>query len=258
MQLRPLGKTGLLVSALGLGTVKLGRDRGVKYPGEFKIPDDATARRLIEEALDLGVNLIDTAPAYGIAEERLGGLLEGLRERIVLSTKTGEEFDGTGSTFDFSAAHTRRSVERSLRRLRTDRLDLVLIHSDGDDLRVLDREEVLGELFRLRTEGRVRAVGISTKTVAGGLRAVELGCDAVMVAYHPGAPEDREVIDAAGRAGCGVLLKKALASGHAAAAMEENLRFALASPAVSSVIVGTINPAHLRANVAAANAALRT
>ena len=256
MQLRPLGKTGILVSALGLGTVKLGRDQGVKYPGAFKIPDDATARRLIEQALELGINLIDTAPAYGIAEERLGGLLAGLRDRIVLSTKTGEEFDGTGSNFDFSAAHTRMSVERSLRRLRTDRLDLVLIHSDGDDLRVLDREEVLGELVRLRAEGLVRAVGISTKTVAGGLRAVELGCDAVMVAYHPGAPEDHEVIDAAGRAGCGVLLKKALASGYAAASVADNLRFALTPAAVSSAVIGTIHPEHLRSNVEAANAVL--
>ncbi len=255
MQQRPLGKTGIFVSALGLGTVKFGRDRGVKYPGAFKIPDDATARRLIGEALDLGINLIDTAPAYGIAEERLGGLLAGLRERIVLSTKTGEEFDGTGSTFDFTSAHTRMSVERSLRRMRTDRLDLVLIHSDGDDLRVLEREEVLGELFRLRTEGRVRAVGISTKTVEGGLRAVELGCDVVMVAYNPEATADAAVIDAAGRAGCGVLLKKALASGHAAS-VEEHLRFALAPPAVSSVVIGTIHPGHLRSNVAAADAVL--
>ena len=83
-------------------------------------------------------------------------------------------------------------------------------------------------------------------------RTVSLSPGDVVVIYTDGVPE------AAGRAGCGVLLKKALASGHAAATVEDNLRFALASPAVSSVIVGTINPAHLRANVAAANAVLKT
>ena len=73
--LRPLGDTGLQVSALGLGTVKLGRDQGVKYPSGFTIPDDREARALLDLARDLGINLIDTAPDYGRSEERLGPLL---------------------------------------------------------------------------------------------------------------------------------------------------------------------------------------
>jgi aryl-alcohol dehydrogenase-like predicted oxidoreductase len=67
---RPLGSTGLMVSPLGLGTVKLGRDQGVKYPNGFTIPDDQQARALLNQARGLGINLIDTAPAYGISEER--------------------------------------------------------------------------------------------------------------------------------------------------------------------------------------------
>ncbi|MFW8341556.1 aldo/keto reductase, partial [Klebsiella pneumoniae] len=70
--LRPLGSTGLRVSPLGLGTVKLGRDQGVKYPNGFRIPDDQQARELLYLARELGINLIDTAPAYGVSEERLG------------------------------------------------------------------------------------------------------------------------------------------------------------------------------------------
>lgn len=68
---RPLGDTGLAVSPLGLGTVKFGRDQGVKYPSGFTIPDDREAADLLALARDLGINLIDTAPAYGRSEERL-------------------------------------------------------------------------------------------------------------------------------------------------------------------------------------------
>jgi len=125
---RPLGSTGLQVSPLGLGTVKLGRDQGVKYPSGFTIPGDDEARLLLGQARDLGINLLDTAPAYGRSEERLGPLLRGQRDAWVLVSKVGEEYDAGQSRFDFSAAHTRRSVERSLRRLETDRIDLVLVH----------------------------------------------------------------------------------------------------------------------------------
>ena len=89
---RPLGSTGLLVSPLGLGTVKLGRDQGVKYPNGFQIPDDDEARMLLKLARDLGINLIDTAPAYGRSEERLGPLLRGQRQDWVIVSKVGEEF----------------------------------------------------------------------------------------------------------------------------------------------------------------------
>ena len=133
---RPLGSTGLTVSPLGLGTVKLGRDQGVKYPNGFTIPDDAAARELLAQAHDLGINLIDTAPAYGTSETRLGPLLRGQRQQWVIVSKVGEEFDNGQSHFDFSPTHTRFSVERSLKRLETDFIDLVLVHSDGNDVAI--------------------------------------------------------------------------------------------------------------------------
>ena len=128
---RPLGSTGLTVSPLGLGTVKLGRDQGVKYPNGFSIPDDAAARALLHQARELGINLLDTAPAYGISEERLGPLLRGQRQDWVIVSKVGEEFVNGASLFDFSPAHTRLSVERSLKRLETEHIELVLVHSDA-------------------------------------------------------------------------------------------------------------------------------
>ncbi|HQC72024.1 MAG TPA: aldo/keto reductase, partial [Candidatus Competibacteraceae bacterium] len=134
MELRALGTTGLRVSTLGLGTVKLGRNQGVKYPQPFELPSDQQALALLELAWDLGINLLDTAPAYGLSEERLGRLLRQCRRDWVIVTKVGEAFQNGQSQFDFSAAATRASVERSLHRLGVAALDAVLIHSSGDDL----------------------------------------------------------------------------------------------------------------------------
>lgn len=252
---REFGSTGLMLSVLGLGTVKLGRDQGVKYPDAFTIPDDAAAAALIAEAHELGINLIDTAPAYGNSEERLGRLLAGQRERWVICSKVGEEFEDGVSRFDFSAAHTRASVERSLRRLRTDRIDIVLVHSDGNDLDVIERSDALETLQRCSEQGLIRAFGVSTKTVAGGLRAAALS-DGVMATYNLAYDDELPVLDYCLAQRKGVLIKKALASGHLAASGADparaSLRKVLGHPGVASAIVGTINPAHLRGNAEAA------
>ncbi|MDH1631683.1 aldo/keto reductase [Pseudomonas mosselii] len=251
---RLLGSTGLRVSPLGLGTVKLGRDQGVKYPNGFTIPDDETARLLLAQARELGINLIDTAPAYGRSEERLGPLLRGQREQWVIVSKVGEEFEAGQSHFDFSAAHTRRSVERSLMRLETDRIELVLVHSDGNDLAILEREGVYEALAALKQEGKILGYGLSGKTVAGGLKALEQG-DCAMVTYNLNEQAERPVLDYAAEHGKAILVKKALASGHICLApgvdpVQASFELLFAHPGVSSAIVGTINPVHLAHNVA--------
>src|SRR3546814_6132063 len=88
MDLVALGSTGLKVSPLGLGTVKFGRNQGVKYPAAFEIPDEEALAGLLDLARSLGVNLLDTAPAYGGSEERLGRLLRGQRDRWVIDRKS--------------------------------------------------------------------------------------------------------------------------------------------------------------------------
>ncbi len=249
---RQLGQTGMEISAIGFGSVKLGRDHGVKYPEPFTVPNTAEARTLLTKAHDLGVNLIDTAPAYGGSEERLGNLLQGQRQNWILCSKVGEEFDGRESHFDFSGKHTRASLERSLRRLRTDYLDVVLIHSDGNDDGILDDGEALQELQRARDEGLVRAIGMSTKTVSGGTRAAEL-CDVIMATYNPAYTDELPVLDCCSNLGVGVMLKKVFASGHLPAGHADplaySLNFALSHPATSTAIIGTINPDHLSANI---------
>ncbi|QKZ02746.1 aldo/keto reductase [Pseudomonas eucalypticola] len=258
---RPLGSTGLSVSPLGLGTVKLGRDQGVKYPNGFTIPDDGQARQLLDQARQLGINLIDTAPAYGTSETRLGPLLRGQRQEWVIVSKVGEEFEAGQSRFDFSAEHTRFSVERSLQRLETDYIDLVLVHSDGNDLHILEHTGVYEALARLKEQGKVRGFGFSGKTVEGGLRALETG-DCAMVTYNLNEQGERPVLDYAASHGKAILVKKALASGHACLSpgtdpVRASFELLFAHPGVASAIVGTINPLHLAHNVTTAAAVIR-
>jgi aryl-alcohol dehydrogenase-like predicted oxidoreductase len=258
---RMLGATGIQVSVLGLGTVKIGRNQAVKYPSGFSLPSDEEVSLLIAQAQELGINFIDTAPAYGSSEQRLGRLLTN-REDWVICSKVGEEFASGQSYFDFSAEHTRLSIERSLRSIKTDYLDIVLIHSNGRDCRILEHSDCPETLLRLQEEGLIRAVGMSTKTIEGGIRAAEM-LDVVMVTYNPSMQDEAAVIDHAHTLEKGILVKKALNSGHDCVAgqvnaeakseglTQKNLRFALGREGVTSVIVGTINPKHLKENVEA-------
>ncbi len=265
---RPLGQTGIEVSALGWGTVKLGRNTQVKYPSGFELPDDKTAAQLLHLVRDLGVNLLDTAPAYGTSEERLGKLLKGQRQDWVICTKAGEFFDGTQSRFDFSSAALRESVEQSLRRLRSDYIDLLLIHSDGDDSRLIEQAEVFAPLEDLKRAGWIRAFGMSTKTLGGGLLAAR-HADVVMITYNPDQREEEPVIEECQRLNKGLLVKKAFASGHLASSghlaatgedqqdpVSTSLELVLGHPGVTSAVIGSINPEHLRENLRKAKAIL--
>lgn len=255
---RPLGRTGICVSPLGLGTVKFGRNQQVKYPAGFEIPDDRRVRGLLALAGDLGINLLDTAPAYGTSEQRLGELLPGQPGWHVI-TKVGEIFENGHSRFDFSAAHTRMSIERSLRRLRRDVIDIVLVHSHGNDMAIIEQTEVCETLARLKGEGLLRAWGLSSKTIEGGIWSVE-HADVVMATCNL-AECDTPVLERAAELGKGVLVKKALQSGHAdrgagGPGIRQALEYVLGRPGVGSLIIGTIDPAHLRDNVATAAAIL--
>jgi aryl-alcohol dehydrogenase-like predicted oxidoreductase len=253
-QRRRLGSLDLWVSPLGLGTVKLGRNTAVKYPTKFELPDDQQVQLLLGQARDSGINLIDTAPAYGSSEERLGQLLPGLRSDWVICTKVGEQYAGQTSTYDFSAQATRRSLETSLRLLKTDYLDIVLVHCDDNDLQALQASGVLAELAWFRQRGYIKAIGASTKTLAAGLYAAE-HTDVVMLAYNAEDQSQAPVLARAAELNKAVLLKKVLASGHIQATVSA-IGHGLAQPAVASAILGTLNPAHLQENVSAALQAL--
>jgi aryl-alcohol dehydrogenase-like predicted oxidoreductase len=255
--MRLLGSTGLRVSVVGLGTVKFGRLRGLKYAVGERLPSDGEISELLRVASELGINVLDTAPAYGSSEERLGAYFRGAggvaRDRWVLMTKAGEEFDGERSSFDFSPRGIRASVERSLVRLGTDRVDVVLLHSDGQIELEPKREEAMEELRALQREGKIVAVGASTKSIDGGRWAVERG-DVAMLTLNAVERGDLGAIGLAAKLGRGVVIKKALGSGAAAGptvgmSAGEAVAAVVRTAGVSSVIVGTTSPAHLRQNV---------
>ena len=247
---RTLGDTGIAVSALGLGTVQFGRQTGVRYRHPAPRPTDAAIADLLATARGLGVNLLDTAPAYGDSETRLGEALAGERDRWVICTKVGEEFDGRRSRYDFSEAHTLASVERSLRRLCTDRLDIVLVHADDRGVEAIRAAGVFRALRTLRRQGVIGALGYSNRGVADGRDALA-DVDVLMCTVNAHRQEELPLIAEAGAAGVGVLVKKPLASGFRPhGVLPDTLR----APGVTTVVVGTLNPAHLASHAEAISA----
>ncbi len=158
MQRRPLGRTGLRVSVLALGTMNFGSD----WHGIGAI-DEAAASALLDLALERGVNLLDTADVYGrgASESMLGRLLSrgGRRERVLLATKVcGRMVVGDSSTEGLSARWIARALDDSLRRLRTDRIDLYMAHAPDPKTRI---EETLEAFDRAARAGKIRFAGVS-------------------------------------------------------------------------------------------------
>lgn len=253
LEQRPFGRTGKSVSVLGFGTVKLGRNAEVKYPGGggFPLPTDREAEALLDLCLENGITLLDTAPAYGTSEERLGKIMGARRDKFFLVSKTGEEFDGAKSEYIFTAEHTRMSVERSLARLKTDYIDCVLVHCNRDDENTLKNTPVFEVLSRFRDEGKIGAFGASTYSVAAGKYTVD-HADCVMAAYNAAYLDEKPVIDYAREKGRAVLVKKGLASGHIGTldgGLEDNIRFVADTPGVTSLVFGSLTPANIISNI---------
>ena len=249
--LTELSDTGVMVSGLGLGTVKFGRNEKVKYPG-FEIPDDKAVISLLSRAHEAGINLLDTAPAYGTAQKRIGKLVGADRDWVICS-KVGEQFMQGQSVYDYSEPATISSIESSLRELKRDTLDIVLIHSDGSDMDILQNTAIVETLLRMKEQGKIRAAGISSKTVAGGVLAVE-SLDVIMCMYNLAETDELPVIQAAGKQGKGVLIKKGLMSGRldragVADPLHASCRHIFLQRAVNSLIIGTVNPFHLQQNI---------
>lgn len=245
MDRRPLGRTGLAASPISFGAFKIGRNEKIKYAHGYVLPTDAEADRLLNGLLDLGINLIDTAPAYGISEERIGRLIAHRNGEFIISTKVGEVFENGQSTYDFSRDSVIASVHRSLKRLRRDVLDFVFVHAN-DDHHVLTQTDVAQTLTELRAQGLIRYIGHSGKTLAGARFAMRWA-DALMVEYHPRDTSHEPVLSDVGSQGIAMFIKKPLASG--AIPPGEAIPFILRSPHVGTIVVGGLNLDHLSQNL---------
>lgn len=182
MLYRKLGKTDLEISAVSFGTGSLGE--------LFGPLDEADALRLVDEAIDAGINFIDTSPFYGSAEYRLGKALPGKRDKVILGTKAGRY----GLTdFDYSRKRVRDSVEHSLRLMGTDYLDILQLH----DIEHVPLERVLNEgyaaLVELRDEGKCRYIGMTGYPLAT-MRRVMTDVDLdVLLTYAHGTLLDNSI-----------------------------------------------------------------
>jgi aryl-alcohol dehydrogenase-like predicted oxidoreductase len=263
---RTLGRTGLRVSPIALGTVALGLEYGIPTgPGLLK-PHASDAERLLNRALDLGVNLIDTARAYGESETIIGQALASRRQEFVLASKV--------SSYPGEPHRVGESVRESLRQLRTDFLDLVQIHSGASDKQ--PDPDTTGALLELKSAGVVRAIGASVYGEEAAAAAVRSGSfDTLQVAASAlDRRLEASLLPAAQSARVGVLARSVLlkgaltdrwrylpeqlaslkgavqqlerlCGGEVASLPELAYRYALSVPSIDSVLAGVTSESEL-------------
>ena len=290
MEMRAFGHTGMQVGVLGFGAGEIGSEN-TPYP---------KVDRILGEAVDAGLNVIDTAPLYSDSEEKLGRALRGRRERFLLFTKCGRRLPRKSSWMGFWLRakykygrwtdksdplefqspewHPRVlewNIEQSLRRLKTDRIDLIQLHSCSEE--TLRQGDVIEVLQRARRAGKVRHIGYSGDGKAA-LYAVRCGhFESLQISLNIADQEALALtVPLAHQQGMGVVAKRPIANVLWRIPRPENryyqsywdrlqelrydflqdrqafeivLRFPLSIPGVHTMIVGTTNPEHFRQNI---------
>ena len=211
MQYRRLGRTGLEVSVIGLGTWQLGGEWGKDFT-------QAETDDIVRRAGELGMNLLDTAECYGdhLSEQLVGRAIASERDRWVVATKFGHRYLGDGARRDeWSPAEVVAQLERSLRALGTDRIDLYQFHSGGDA--AFDRDELWEELAAQKRAGKIRFLGVSVGDNDASYqtgRASDLGFDVVQVVYSRlDQQPERALLPSCLEHDLGVIAREALAGG---------------------------------------------
>ena len=206
LETRRLGRTEMQAKALGLGCAFFGTPYHT----------DRDAIEGIRRAIELGINFLDTSPLYGESERRVGLALEGgWREKIYLQTKTGTHPERRG---DYTAEGTRWSVQNSLKLLKTDYLDSVLIHDPGDIEVPLAPGCALDELLKMKEEGIIGHIGLGVRSHDFHRRAIETGHIEIVLSYLDYTLLDQSVakttIPLAEKHDVGLILASILASGR--------------------------------------------
>ena len=286
MRYRILGRTGLSVSEVSLGTVELGMEYGLKEDGASSVPAETDARNLLNRAIDSGVNFIDTAALYGNSEEIIGRALKGRRSEYTLATKCMHRLD-EGVDYDESRRSIAESIDRSLSRLRTDYIDVLQVHGRDlldVELRMIRDGAVIDEMEKARKAGKIRFTGYSSYSEEAALAAIEddrwdtlqFACNILDRRYL------KRVIPEACKHGVGIVVRSALLKGALTdksrfmperlkplvdhidrlvdvqsatrySLPELALRFVLSIPEISTVIVGADRMEYLEEAVAASD-----
>lgn len=182
MNYRTLGRTGLQVSEISFGAVEIGLAYGIPVDGVVTKPSEKEAHELLHAALDMGINFVDTARAYGESEEIIGRALKGRRDQYILATKSSH-FTDRGLSVDGQQKAVQYSIETSLRLLQTDVIDVFKVHNITKE--VMERGDVLRVLQDAQAAGKVRYLGGTVYGVDDPFAAVEDGSyDVIQVAYN--------------------------------------------------------------------------
>lgn len=246
MQKRRLGRTGWDVSVISFGAIKLPK------------LSQKECGLLLNRAIDLGINFVDTADCYGDSEEKIGNALGRRRKEFHLSTKVDER-DGPGVL---------KKLERCLRRLKTDWIDLLLFHDvRGSEYEKIFERGGLEVLEKAKDQGKVSQVGISIhQSIPMMEKAVNSGAFSVLMIAYSAIDEDRlsaNLIPSAHEKGMGLIAMKPLAGGKLAESREEwnrkyfrhespaqvSLRYVLANPHITCAIPGMTNLKELEENI---------
>jgi aryl-alcohol dehydrogenase-like predicted oxidoreductase len=279
-----LGRTGIEVTKLGFGAMEL---RGTDH---FPRLSPAEASSILNEVLDSGINYIDTSPDYGYSEELIGQHISHRRDEFILASKCGcpveppDVAHNMRKPHSFTRENIRAGVEQSLKRMRTDYLDVVQFHV-SPSRQELEQNDSIAELRALQQEGKVRFIGMSG-TIPELDDHIGMGVfDVFQIPYSVVEREHEDLIHKAAQGGAGIVIRGGVARGVIIkdesviddypeflrpafrarrklwqntriddllgdmTPMEFMLRFTISNPDMSTTIVGTANPAHIKDNV---------
>ncbi len=274
MEFRELGKTGFSTSFIGFGALEIGRDWGLGGEEARRRPAEEEAEAILKGVLELKVNLIDTASAYHLSEERIGKYLFSRREHFFLASKCGEHNNEPSTYYDFSYDAIRKSIDRSLKLLRTEHIDLMQIHFGPDPWSVLKKGETLRAMQEAKELGKIRFLGASPPTELLDA-CIESGAfDCLQIGINLLNREAEAAVEKCHQRGIGVLVRSGFAMGRLTPKvqnhLEENpsvkrllelvegdlsklsglaLGYLHSLPGVSTVLVGTKNLMHLQEQI---------
>jgi len=270
MKYKQLGRTNIQVSAVGFGSVEIGQNYGIYIPGDYGKPDEKNAIRLIEMAIDSGINLFDTAASYGDSEKILGRAI-GSHPNCYIATKVNIPPEGSNSLKFISA-----SINQSLHNLNREYLDIIQVHNAT--LTVINKTNIIEILLKLRKEGKIRFIGASVYESENAMGVINADCfDVLQIAYN--ILDQRmadKVIPSAAQSGIGIFSRSAYFKGVLTAKAEHlpksclplkkasakvkdvlnmskweeltsfALRFCLSTKGINSVLVGIRTPEELK------------
>lgn len=277
LEKRRIGNTGLESTFISFGALEIGRDWGLGNEAQKQRPTEAAAGTMLHAVLDAGINLIDTASAYHRSEERIGKALAGRRGEFILASKCGEHNDEPGTYYDFSYDAIKQSIDRSLKLLQTDVIDIMQIHFGPDPEKVIADGETVAAMKDAQKEGKIRFLGAS---IDGDLatRCIESGdFDVMQMDYNLLDQRNAGNIALCKEKGIGVFIRTGLGRGKLTSRVIPHLNeefpekekvkelldliggdgdklaslaleFLYQNDGISSVLVGTKNINHLKEN----------